>query len=484
MQRNNTQLAHDENGNHPRRTDYADDITQTERNEVATSFDPDTGRRMKKAALIFVVVLAVAFVAVRLDKFFKERSIANAAEEQSSAPHLVDVIKAEPVDSVQRMALPGYTSAWHSSTIYARVNGYVGKWFVDIGDHVKKGQVMALIETPDLDAQLAGARAQLQAAQAQVQVRKAQAEFAKSTYDRWRDSPKGVVSEQEREQKHADYDSAEAALKSADADVTLDQARVNQYAALFEFKQVTAPYDGTVSQRDIDIGNLVTAGSTSSTTPLYVMTQNDPMRVFVDVPQSAAADLMEGKIPVEVSIPGHEGRHFAGSVTRTAEALNQQARTLRVEVDIPNGQSALVPGMYVKVGFGLQPKGLVQVPAAALIFRAGGPQVARVDKSGRLTFQDVTIARDDGNAVELGSGVSPGDQLALNVSSQIGDGEIVKVNHAEQKAEPPRGTQQSATTRADSPASTGGDGSATASTPAPSQAATPTPSSAPATARR
>jgi len=487
--RNNAQLARDESGRHPRRTDYADDINQTETHDVATSFDPDTGKRMKKAAVIFVVVLAVAFVAVRIDKFFKERSIASAAEQQSSAPHLVDVITAEPVGSVQRMALPGYTSAWHSSTIYARVNGYVGKWFIDIGDHVKKGQVMALIETPDLDAQLAGARAQLQAAQAQVQVRKAQAEFAKSTYDRWRDSPKGVVSEQEREQKHADYDSAAAALKSADADVILDQARVNQYAALSEFKQVTAPYDGIVSQRDIDIGNLVTAGSTSATTPLYVMTQNDPMRVFVDVPQSAAGDLMEGKIPVEVSVPGHEGHSFAGSVTRTAQALNQQARTLRVEVDIPNGQSALVPGMYVKVGFGLQPKGLVQVPAAALIFRAGGPQVARVDQSGRLRFQDVTIARDDGNAVELGSGVQPGDELALNVSSQIGDGEIVKVNHAEQKAEPPRGAQQSATTQADAPTPSPAraeDGTGTASSTAPGQPATATASAPrqPATARR
>ena len=483
MQRNNTQLAHDASGNHARRTDYADDIAQTEIQDASTSFDPSTGKRMKKAALIFVVVLAVAFVAVRLDKFFKERSVASAAEQQSSAPHLVDVIRAEHVGSVQRMALPGYTSAWHSSTIYARVNGYVGKWFVDIGDHVKKGQVMALIETPDLDAELAGARAQLQAAQAQVQVRKAQAEFAKSTYDRWRDSPKGVVSEQEREQKHADFDSAEASLKSADADVVLDQARVNQYAALFEFKQVTAPYDGVVSQRDIDIGNLVTAGSTSSTTPLYVMTQNDPMRVFVDVPQSAAGDLMEGKIPVEVSVPGHEGHGFAGSVTRTAQALNQQSRTLRVEVDIPNGQSALVPGMYVKVGFGLQPKGMVQVPAAALIFRAGGPQVARVDNSGRITFQNVTIARDDGNAVELGSGVSPGDQLALNVSSQISDGETVKVNHAEQKAEPPRGAQQSATTQAADPTPSaparaeGGTATATSGT-APGQPTAATASSA------
>ncbi|HVW67913.1 MAG TPA: efflux RND transporter periplasmic adaptor subunit [Steroidobacteraceae bacterium] len=415
--------------------------------EAETHFAPDTGRRLKKAALVFAAVLAVLFIAVRLDRFFKDRAVAQAAEQASTAPHLVDVIQASPVGAVQRLSLPGQTAAWHSSTIYARVNGYVGKWFVDIGDHVKKGQVMALIETPDLDAQLAGARAQLQAAEAQVLVRRAQAEFSKTTYERWRDSPKGVVSEQEREEKRADYDSAVATLKAAEADVTLDQARVNQYVALSEFKQVTAPYDGVVSQRDIDIGNLVTAGSTSATTPLYVMTQNDPMRIFVDVPQSAAADLMGGQIPVEVQVPGAEGHTYAGSVTRTAQAINQQARTLRVEVDIPNARQGLVPGMYVRVGFSLQPKGLVQIPAAALVFRSGGPQVARVDKTGHISFRNVTIARDDGNVVELASGVAAGDDLALNVSNQIGEGDLVQVNRAEQRVEPPRGPQQSATTQ-------------------------------------
>lgn len=431
-----------------RHTDHSDHIAATEDHAASTRFHPDTGRRMKKAAIIFAVVLVVAFIAVWLGRFFKDRGVASATEQASAAPHLVDVIEAAPVGAVQHLVLPGQTAAWHSSTIYARVNGYVGKWSVDIGDHVRKGQVMALIETPDLDAQLAGARAQLQAAQAQVLMRKAQAEFSKSTYDRWRDSPKGVVSEQEREEKRTGHDSALASLKAAEADVALDQARVNQYVALAEFKQVTAPYDGVVSQREIDIGNLVTAGSTSSTTPLYVMTQNDPIRVFVDVPQSAAADLMQGQIPAEVAVPGSEGHTYAGSVTRTSLALDQQARTLRVEVDIPNAQSSLVPGMYVKVGFGLQPKGLVQVPAAAMIFRSAGPQVARVDKDGRIHFRSVTIARDDGNAVELGSGVEPGDELALNVSSQIGDGELVQVNRAEQRKEPPRGPQESQTTQA------------------------------------
>jgi RND family efflux transporter MFP subunit len=398
---------------------------------VSTQFDPDTGRKVKKAALIFAIVLTVGFLAVRVDRYFKDRAVAAAAHEMAAAPHVVDVIEAHAVGAVQQFSLPGQTSAWHASTIYARVNGYVEKWFVDIGDRVHTGQVLALIETPELDAQLAGAQAQLKAAEAQVLVRKAQTDFARTTYERWRDSPKGVVSEQEREEKHTDYDSAVANLRAAEAEVTLDQARVNQYAALSQFKKVTAPFEGIISQRDIDIGNLVTAGSTSSTTPLYVMQQNDPMRVFVDVPQPAAADLMQGHVPVEVRTPGGEGRVFTGTVSRTSGALNAQARTLRAEVDIPNPGQALVPGMYVRVAFGLQPRGLVQVPAAALVFRSGGPQVARVDGAGRINFRNVTIARDDGNLVELGSGVAPGDQLALNVSSQIGDGEQVKVNRAE-----------------------------------------------------
>jgi membrane fusion protein, multidrug efflux system len=417
-----------------RRTDYADDVSKTEAHIVPTHYDPDTGRKLKRAVQVFVVVLVVGFLAVRVDRFFKDRAVSEYARQTAAAPHAVDTIEARAVAAMQRFSLPGQTAAWHASTIYARVNGYVGKWLVDIGDHVHAGQVLAQIETPELDAQLAGARAQLQAAEAQMLVHKAQRDLAKTTYDRWRDSPKGVVSEQEREEKHADYDSAVANLRAAEAEVTLDQARVNQYSALSQFKKVTAPFDGIITQRDIDIGNLVTAGSTSATTPLYVMQQNDPMRIFVDVPQRAAADLMRDRVPVEIQTPGGEGHVYPGSVTRTSDAINNQARTLHVEVDIPNPQQTLVPGMYVRVAFGLKPKGLVQVPAAALIFRSGGPQVARVDRSGRITFRDVTIARDDGNVVELGSGVDPGDQLALNVSSQIGAGELVTVHRSEEAA--------------------------------------------------
>jgi RND family efflux transporter MFP subunit len=414
-----------------RHTDYGDDTQAVESHAASARFDPQTGERLKRAARIVAIVFAIAFVLVSIDRIFKAYRVARETRAAATAPPLVDVITAQAVGAVQRLRLPGYTAAWHASTIYARVDGYVGKWFVDIGDRVHAGQVLALIETPDLDAELAAARAQLRADQAKVLVRKAETEFARTTYERWRDSPKGVVSEQEREEKKAAYDSAVAQQRSAEAGVALAQAQVDKYQAMTQFKKVTAPYDGVITVRDIDIGNLVTAGSTSSTTPLYVMTQNDPIRIFVDAPQSAADDLLNNNAPVQVQTSAGVLRDYSGKVARTSQALNPQARTLRVEMDIPNPKDEFVPGMYVRVGFGLPPRGLVQVPAAALLFRASGPQVARVDSSGKINFRSVTIGRDDGNVVELSSGVAPGDRLALNVSSQITDGELVRAHRLE-----------------------------------------------------
>jgi len=425
--RESDEQAGDSMDEEARHTDYSDDTQAVESHAASARFDPHTGEQLKRWARIVAIVFGIAFVLVSLDRFIKAHGVARATRTAAGAAPLVEVITAQPVGALQRLVLPGYTAAWHASTIYARVDGYVGKWFADIGDHVKSGQVLALIETPDLDAELAAARAQLKAGEATVLVRKAETEFARTTYVRWRDSPKGVVSEQEREEKKAAYDSAVARQRSAEADAALARAQVDKYQAFTQFKKVTAPYDGVITVRDIDIGNLVTAGSTAATTSLYVVTQNDPIRIFVDAPQSAAADLITGNAPVQVQTTAGVMREYTGTVTRTSQSLNPQARTLRVEMDIPNPKEEFVPGMYVKVGFGLPPRGVVQVPAAALIFRASGPQVARVDSLGKISFRDVTIGRDNGNLVELSSGVAPGDRLALNVSSQIADGERVRV---------------------------------------------------------
>ena len=407
---------------------YPDDVSRGEHDEVSTNFDPETGRRTKKGVSVAVALLLVCFVVVIGVRYFHARSIAKAGEAAYSTPPPVDVVIARPATAGQDMVLPGETAAWYETTIYARVNGYVAKWLVDIGDHVKKGQVLATIETPELDAELQAARAQLKASEAQVVARRAEAEFSKTTNERWRDSPKGVVSDQERESKKADYESSEARFYAANAQVNLDKSKVDQYSALAEFKQVKAPFDGTVTERKIDVGNLVTAGSTTTTTPLYRMAQTDPLRIFVDVPQSASGELMMAGAPAEIRATGAVGGVFSGKTARSAESINAQARTMRVEVDMPNANHALVPGMYVSVAFRLPPRGLVEVPAAALMFRASGTQVAQVDASGKIQFHDVVIARDNGSLVELASGVHPGDKLVLNISSQIATGQKVAVN--------------------------------------------------------
>jgi RND family efflux transporter MFP subunit len=424
----------------PNRGEYPDEISRHESGSVSTEFAPGTGRRMQRSVIIAALVLTGCFLLVMVVRHRHSTATAEAGETAYSRPPPVDVMIARAATVGQDLVLPGETAAWYETTIYARVNGYVAKWLVDIGDHVKQGEVLARIETPELDAELEAAKAQLKASEAQVEARKSDAELARSTNERWRDSPQGVVSDQERDSKKADYRASQARLSAAIAQVALDKSKVDQYSALAEFRQVKAPFDGTITERKIDVGNLVTAGSASTTTPLYRMAQTDPLRVFVDVPQAASGELMHAGVPAEIRAEGAVGGVFTGTIARSAGALDSRARTMRVEVDMPNSRHVLVPGMYVSVAFRLPPRGLVEVPAAALLFRAAGTEVARVDTGGKVAFAPVTIARDDGSVVELGSGVEPGDKLVLNISSQITAGQQV----AMQELKAPDGAAASA----------------------------------------
>jgi RND family efflux transporter MFP subunit len=272
---------------------------------------PATGRRLRIFAAVVAFVLVAGFLAVYLVKSGAEKELSKATAAAASTQQTVDVVTVEKAPASLDLTLPGETAAWYESVIYARVDGYVAKWKSDIGDHVRKGQVLATIDTPDLDAQLIAAKAKLKAAQAVVVARQADALFAKTTHQRWKDSPKGVVSEQEREDKKAGYDSATARLNEAVAQVGLAQADVDRYTSLTQFKQVTAPYAGTITERRIDIGNLVTAGSTSNTTSLYRMVQDDPIRIFTDVPQSAAGYMKPGLV-THVSAGNIPDRVFKG----------------------------------------------------------------------------------------------------------------------------------------------------------------------------
>jgi RND family efflux transporter MFP subunit len=394
---------------------------------VPTNIARGTGRRMQILAGAAAGVLLVGFFVTYFIRLHSADRLAAATATHAAAPPLVDVVTVRPAPQTDALALPGEAAAWQESTIYARVDGYVGKWFVDIGDHVHEGQVLATIETPRLDAELVAAQARLRAADAEVTVREAEARFARSTYERWNNSPKGVVSEQEREEKKAASESAQARKNAAVAQVNLAQAEVDRLAASKGFKEVRAPLTGVIVQRQIDIGNLVTAGSTSGNTPLYRMTENDPIRIFVFAPQSAAASMKVGT-PAHISVSNLQGRSFDGTITRTANAVDANARTLRVEVDLPNPDGALVPGLFVQAAFSLHTQGVSQVPAAALVFGVSGPQVAIVGSNGSVEFRNVSIARDNGGVVELASGVRPGEKVALNISSQIADGAKVRLS--------------------------------------------------------
>jgi RND family efflux transporter MFP subunit len=386
----------------------------------------DTGRTLQRAAIIFAIVLLAAFLLMFAVKAYHQHVLARETARAAGAVPIVDVIRVQGTDAAGALSLPGETAAWYESTIFARVSGYVASWHADIGDHVKSGEVLARIDTPELDAELQAAEAKLQVSKAQVKVKEADAAFATSTYERWRDSPKGVVSEQETDDKKAGDAAAKAQLEAARAQVVLDQADVDRLSAFEKFKQVTAPYAGTVVERRIDIGNLVTAGSSAGNTPLYRMSQDDPIRVLVDVPQSAAPDLMKNGVPAQILVNDSAEGAITGHITRTSDAINPQARTFRAELDIPNPHERLVPGLYVQVAFQLQNGGLLSVPAAALAFSASGPRVAIVAPDGSVHFKAVSIARDDGDRVELASGISAGDVLVLNISNQIAEGQKVQ----------------------------------------------------------
>jgi RND family efflux transporter MFP subunit len=408
---------------------------------ISTEVPPGTGRTLAFVAGGLAVCLAIGFGVAFAVRHHREADAQRQADESHDAKDAVDVVAVRTTARHYPLTLPGQTAGWEQSTLYPRVDGYVGKWLANLGDRVKAGQVLATIETPDLDQQLTAARAKAGASAAQVQVAEADAAFAKQTYARWRDSPRGVVSEQEREETKSKADAAAAQLTRARAQAQLDEADVARYSALEGFRQVTAPYDGTITGRTINLGNLVSAGTSGNARPLYTMAQMDPIRVMVDVPQKAAAETEVG-LRATVTADAFPGRRFAGTVAFTGRSVDPQTRTEQVEVDVPNPDLTLVPGMYVQVTFELDQHGLLEVPAAAILYRPDGLRVAVVGSGGRVQFRRVTIAQDDGDVVELASGVEAGDKVALNISSAIRPGQEVTAVDAEQDRPPPPATAQ------------------------------------------
>lgn len=396
---------------------------------VAPEYGKHTGHWIGMLALVIAIGLGTAFFAVNKIKAREEFELQQQTQKKIATLPPVDVAIAKPAPGYKSLVLPAATAAWYRTTIYSRVSGYLQDWKVDIGDRVKKGQVLATIETPDLDAQLDAARAELKAAEAEAKVSEADADFAQTTYDRWRDSPKGVVSDQEREAKKAGAASSVAQLNAAKAKVAVDQAKVDGLTTLTEFKNVTAPFDGIITDRRVDPGDLVTAGSASSTTPLFVIQQTDKIRVFSSVPQGVAARLAIGS-PVRVTTSDGTGRAYDGKITRMTGSLDPQARTMQIEIVLPNSDYALAPGMYVRTQFEVRQTASVRVPASAIVFRSKGPQVAVVGSDGRISFRNISIVTDDGDFVDLGSGLRPGEDVALNISSQLANGDKVAISNS------------------------------------------------------
>ncbi len=417
--------------NTPESFDGYDDVAEGVTAPHAHPVIPDgyksgTGARMLGAGVILALALGGSFVFMSGIKANEEAQLAAQTEAKVQEAPIVEVITVGKAPPSQVLRLPAEARGWYSSMIYARVSGYLTKWLVDIGDKVPKNQPLALIDTPELDAQLEAAKAQLKASEAEVKVKESDADFARTTYDRWSGSAKGVVSDQEREDKKAGYASAVAKLNAAEARVNLDKSNVDRLAYMAEFKEVRAPYEGVITERRIDIGDLVTAGSTASTSPLFGIAQYDQIRVFTNVPQSASGDVGPGTVAT-ITAAEYPNQLFEGKVTRTSESIDPHSRTLRVEVDLPNAGYKLLPGMYLKVEFSLKAKSRVQIPASALLFQTAGPQVAVIQPDSTVKFKDVRIGRDNGNTIEIASGLSEGDRVVLNINNQIPDGSKVTV---------------------------------------------------------
>ena len=357
---------------------------------------------------IVAVGLLIAFPVVHHLRATATNSLEAEATRLSARPVPVDVVRVHYGARETILTLPGDARAFYETTIFGRTNGYVSKWLVDIGDRVKDGQLLAMIETPELDDQLHETRANFAQMQAQANVAATNARFAKISDDRWASPPRKAPSpNRNATKKRPSPDSALAKLEAAKSAVNLGKAQVQRLETLEKFKQVVAPFDGVITQRFLDIGSLVTAGSTTNTTPLYTISQSNQIRVFVDVPQPAVPDIhvgMHAKAMVR-ELPGQE---FSGTVDRTAASIDPKSRTLKVEVLVPNPKLDLLPGMYVQVIFATNRSNPpLRVPAAALIFGSDGPEVAVVANDKRVTFRPIKIARDMGDAVEVATGIYP-----------------------------------------------------------------------------
>ena len=340
-------------------------------------------------------------------------------------PVRVEVIKAKSLDSDRALSLPGVVKPLEEAKIYSRSAGYVRKWLVDIGDKVKEGQLLAEIDAPELDAQLAQARAQLASARASVKQATATRDYSKSSSARFETlADQKLVSKAQVEQTQAQAATDEATVSAAESNVTAQEANVRRLLELQAYSKVTAPFAGTITARSIDRGTLVGEGGA---TPMFTLVATDPIRIFVDVPQSVAPSIQVGT-EAQVTVREYAGRKFTGKVTRAAGALDPEMHVMSTEIQVPNTDNALLPGMYVQVGLMLAvPHQVLEIPSTALYSDAQGLRVATVDAQQRIKFVPITIERDTGATLWIATGLTGDERIVKIAVPSLLDGDPVEL---------------------------------------------------------
>jgi len=366
-----------------------------------------------QAASALVILAGVAGWGI-FTRVGNEAALAHRAD--AAQVPTVQVVAALPGPGEEEVILPGTVQPLIEAPIYARTSGYVKEWYTDIGTPVKKGQILALLDTPEVDQQLRQAEADLATAQANDTL-------AQSTAKRWAallatDS----VSKQENDERQADAAAKHALLASAAANV----ARLRE---LEGFKRVVAPFDGVVTARQTDIGALINSGAQNGAA-LFRVADTSKLRIYVQVPESYAPSMRKG-VPVALGVAELPNRQFQAEVARTADAMDSASRTLLVEIQYNNEKHEILPGGYAQAHFHLPlAAGKPRLPVAALIFRSAGLQVAKVDGNGKAHIVAIKLGRDFGKEVEVASGVEAGDLIIASPPDSLSDGDMVHVANA------------------------------------------------------
>ncbi|SAK57449.1 RND family efflux transporter MFP subunit [Caballeronia fortuita] len=383
----------------------------------------DTHTRSRARRFVFPLIaagVAAALLAAGILPRLRAQG-ALAAQVTTQSAQTVSVIEPKPAPATQELLLPGAVTAFSDAAIHARTSGYAQHWYTDIGAHVKKGQVLADIQTPELDAQLQQAHAEEATAQANFN-------YAKATAQRWQDMLKTQsVSQQDADTKTGDMLAKRAMLQSA-------QANVQRLTELVSYEKVVAPFDGVVTARNVDVGALVTAGGApglaASAGELFHVAQRDTLRVFIDVPQNDAP-YVSASTQAYLTVQQFPGRQFAAHVARSSGAMDPVSRTLRVEVDVDNQDGTLLPGAYAQVHLALQNGNpALDLPVSALLFRPNGVTIATVDPTGKTALKSVTVGRDFGTHVEILTGLQASDRVIDNPGDAMMSGEPVNIARA------------------------------------------------------